>query len=282
MTAWPSRLPGVSELEGFSPYRIDGDLLKLDLDAQMTTHEIPDELYLRELYELDVDSDDHILSFVNTYGRLGHPAPQVTRTKTGRLARNNDRQIIRMLGVSVPDFRELPWDEWWTETDAHSGVSALGPIERVIFDSTGIQHIDAFRGWVLAFQRLTRLYQTFQNGRANETEMVKLGIVITDLMSPFTPVLIAAGAEDEPWSPTEEQSPRLENVLALQMFNHIAEGDVYHLCEFDNRLFVHQRGRAESGQHRSVGVKFCSTQCAQSQASRDYRRRKKLATEEDM
>jgi hypothetical protein len=268
----------VSELEGFSPYRLDGDLLKLDLDAQMTTHEIPDELYLRELNELDVGSGDQILGFVNTYGRLGHPAPPIMRSDEGKLVVTRDQQIIRMLGVTVPDFRELPWDEWWTETDAHPGVGALGPIERVIFDSTGMQHIDAFKAWVLAFQRLTRLYQDFQNGQANEMEMVKLGIVIKDLMSPFTPVVdVVYDVDTEDWSPFKDTfvAPRLENLLALQMFNHVADGAVYHVCEFDNRLFVHQRGRAESGQHRSVGVKFCSTQCAQSQASRDYRRRNK-------
>lgn len=275
MTVWPNRLPAVSEVTGFSPYRLDGDLLKLDLDAQITTHKIPNELYLRELFELDTGDLDQVLGFVNTYGRLGHPLPKDTFLDGEKLATVMDRQIIRLFGSTVPDFRDLPWDEWWAETDKHSGVSALGPIERAIFDTTGIQHIDAFRGWVLAFQRLTRLYQQFQDGQTNESEMVKLGIVITDLMTPFSPVLITSGADDETWSPTQEMSPRLENVLALQIFNHIAEGDVYHVCEFDNRRFVHQRGRAERGQYRSTGVKFCSTQCAKAQASRDYRRRKK-------
>jgi hypothetical protein len=230
---------------------------------------------LRELYELDVGDDDRILSFVNTYGRLGHPAPPVMRSDDGELVVSRDQQIIRMLGVSVPHFRELPWDEWWAETGKHPGVEALGPVERAIFDTTGLLHIDAVKGWVLAFQRLTRLYHKFQAGQASEPEMVKLGIVITDLMSPFTPVLITIDSEDDSWSPTEEHAPRLENALALQMFNHIAEGDVYHFCEFDHRLFVHQRGRAEHGQHRKTGVKFCSTECANNQAARDYRRRNK-------
>ena len=61
MTVWPNRLPAVSEVTGFCPYRLDGDLLKLDLDARLFIHEIPDELYLRELYELDTGDVDQVL-----------------------------------------------------------------------------------------------------------------------------------------------------------------------------------------------------------------------------
>ena len=108
--------------------------------------------------------------------------------------------------------------------------------------------------------------------------MEKLARVLTDLMTPFTPVLdMVSDEEAEDWSPFRDTylAPRLENVLALQMYNHIANGDVYHLCEFDKKLFVHQRGRVEKAQHRKTGVKFCSTKCAANQAARDYRRRKK-------
>ena len=284
MTVWPSRLPPVSEVTGFSPYRLDGDLLKLDPGAQITTHEISDELYLRELYEVDTRDTGQILGFVNTYGRLGHPTTPVTRSEDDKLVIGSDRPLIRLLGVDVPDFRELPWEDWWAEVNSHVGIDELGVIEKGLFYSDGLLHMDALRGWVRGFQRLTRLYLKYQRGESTESEMVNLGIVITDLMTAFTPVLDAVYDEDaEDWSPFRDTylAPRLESVLALQMFNHIAEGDVYHVCEYDNRLFVHQRGRAEYGQHRKTGVKFCSTQCATSSASRDYRRRQSAKDTEE-
>ena len=276
MTTWPNQLPVVSEVTGFSPYRLDGDLLKLDLDAGMTTHEIPDELYLRELYELDTGDIDQVLGFMNTYGRLGHPAQPVRRSDTGKVVISSERAVIRELGVDVPKLRDLPWEDWWAEVD--SGVGEMGDAEKGMFFSDGMLHLEAFRGWALAFKRLTRLYLDFGRGRTSDME--KLARVLTDLMTPFTPVLdMVIDEKAEDWSPFRGTflAPRLENVLALQMFNHLAAEHIYHVCgnETHGGLFVHQRGRAESGQHRSIGVKFCSTKCARSQASRDYRRRQR-------
>lgn len=276
MTPWPSALPTVSKVTGFSPYRLDGDLLKLDLNAQMITHEVPDELYLGELCELDLADDDQLLGFVNTFGRLGHPAQPVRRSDVGKLVTGSERAVIRELGVDVPDVGGLPWEEWWTEVD--TGVSDMGVVEKGLFFSDGMLHLEGVRGWALAFKRLTRLYLSFQTGNASASDMQKVARVLSDLMGPFTPVLDVVYDEDaEDWSPFKDtkSAPRLENVLALQMYNHIADGDVYHVCEFDKRLFVHQRGRVEKAQHRKTGVKFCSTQCAANQAARDYRRRKK-------
>lgn len=41
------------------------------------------------------------------------------------------------------------------------------------------------------------------------------------------------------------------------------------------RAFWVQEGRSEHGQHRTVGVKFCSKQCASAQTQRARRRRLK-------
>ena len=280
MTAWPGTLPPITRVIGFSPYRLDGDLLKLDLGAAMVTHEIPDELYLRELFELDLSNEDAVLAFIHLYGRLGHPAQPVRRAKGGEVVHAPDGQVIRELGVDLPNNKDLPWDDWWTEVD--NSVEDLGKVEKGLFFQDGLQHIDTFRGWALAFKRLTRLYQNHQMRQASASEMDMLGRILTDLLRPFAPVLDVveiADAEAKDWSPFRDTylAPRLENVLALQIFDHIAATDVYQMCANENHggLFVRQRGRAEVGQYRTRGVLYCSRACAQAQSSRNYRLRKK-------
>jgi len=71
----------------------------------------------------------------------------------------------------------------------------------------------------------------------------------------------------------------LYSVCCAELFNHIVEGAKYKTCanETCGRLFVRQQGRAEHGQHRTRGVKYCSAECAKAQAQRQYRRRKASA-----
>jgi len=59
----------------------------------------------------------------------------------------------------------------------------------------------------------------------------------------------------------------------MELFNHIVEDARYLHCANTNcgRLFVRQQGRAQRGQHRTSGVKYCSPRCARAQAKRDKR-----------
>lgn len=67
------------------------------------------------------------------------------------------------------------------------------------------------------------------------------------------------------------------SVAFLQLYNHLAEGASVRRCANQNcgRQFVRQRGRAEYGQHRTTGIKYCSRECARAQAQREPRRRRK-------
>lgn len=73
----------------------------------------------------------------------------------------------------------------------------------------------------------------------------------------------------------------LFSTCCLELHNHIAEEAVYRRCENDrcNRLFVRQKGRAEAGQHRREGVKYCSNYCARAVAQRKYRERQRRGRE---
>ena len=71
--------------------------------------------------------------------------------------------------------------------------------------------------------------------------------------------------------------PTVYSVAFLQLYNHLVEGAAVHQCanERCGRAFVRQRGRAEYGQHRTTGVKYCSRECARAQAQRELRWRRK-------
>jgi hypothetical protein len=93
---------------------------------------------------------------------------------------------------------------------------------------------------------------------------------------PFHPRLVRS---EDPPSGREylfEGAP-LYSVCCLELFNHIAEHATYRHCanETCGRTFVRQTGRAEAGQHRTSGVKYCSSHCARAQAQRDHRARQR-------
>jgi hypothetical protein len=101
-------------------------------------------------------------------------------------------------------------------------------------------------------------------------------------LAPFRPSIVFVDGSDE--SATEGPYPGhirttgipLYAILCLELFNHIAERAVYKTCQNETcrRPFVRQSGRAVHGQHRTRGVKYCSTECARAQAQRQYRRRR--------
>jgi hypothetical protein len=77
-----------------------------------------------------------------------------------------------------------------------------------------------------------------------------------------------------------EPSPRdvtLFELMALEIFRHIAEDASYKPCEKCGKLFVRQEGGAAHGQSRLAGVKYCSRLCAKAAAQRAYRDRQRRA-----
>ena len=64
--------------------------------------------------------------------------------------------------------------------------------------------------------------------------------------------------------PQSKRSANLYHLCCLELYNHIVEGATYRTCANEpcGRTFVRQEGRAEHGQHRTKGVKYCSATCA--------------------
>ncbi len=283
-TVWPGILPPVTRIDTLGPYYLDGDIIRLDLEhADIRTVDIPDELYLRELWDLDLTDPTAIITFTNTYGRLGHlhPIPMRQHPKSERPLNADtpllDGQTIRLLGVKVPDERKLHGDSWHREVTDHPSMRHWGAVEIGLAISNGIQHIDTFRAWAETFRILVDIYDRYAGLEAEEDEVEHLAIVLTELLQPFSPTIQIRHEWDldTEFDPFEDTYPRLESVLALQMYRHLAADDVYLRCENEpcGRLFVHQRGRAKHNQYRGLGVKYCSKNCAKAQVERDRRHR---------
>jgi hypothetical protein len=285
-TVWPGTLPPVTRVETLGPYYLDGDLLKLDLDKTLIrTIDLPDELYLRELRDFDFDNDASIVDFTNRYGRLGHFLTQDTKNEATHQRLEPDppavdrQRIMRLLGATVPDESKLDWDAWYHEVTTHPRMQEWGLFETGLIIGDGMQHVDAFRAWVDTFRSMADIYDLYLSLQADSEAVMNLASVLTILLSPFSPTVQVRHDWDldEDFDPFENTYPRLENILALQLYRHIAAGDSYLRCENEpcGRLFVHQRGRAKSGQYRGIGVKYCSKNCAKAQVERERRRRQR-------
>lgn len=263
------------------------------------------EIYLR-LYDLDLTDADAILAFANTYGALlgwfvhdqlrgrshfdGYdPAANTSQVEAVIRA---DQDVRRCLDPTQPD---------WPSSFEPLEVT---PLTTFAFAAHCLR--DLTTAW-----RLLSKDRTLKAKRARwelqpdtpvtgEWALFLLTHGLQPLLTRFHPFVHSAhppdGDGDDKARHLNDPRPKavplgglvleqaaglgnaqLHEILALELYNHIAGKRFYRRCQNERcgKLFVRQYGRAVHRHSRREGVLYCSASCAQAQAQRAYRRRKK-------
>jgi hypothetical protein len=253
VTAWPDTPVG-PEVVFVHPATLsdDGKTVIYDLDPGIV-RELEPELCLRELLDLDTDNPSDLVDFVGRYGSIQRPW------------RNFDEPVIR-----------------WA-----------------LHDRIGVQDL---RSWLATAQSLSLSWVAHQEGRdfaelfmtagrlipARPPRADKHGVGEPDLWRALFPYLLNNGLreyhlrvdyafdDDAEGFDVSFSVPDLYCAVCFQIHQLIVEDAPVRRCKNETcgRPFSKQvEGRAKYGQHRTVGVSFCSLACANAQSSRDYRRR---------
>lgn len=280
-------------------FKLVDDRIEYDEWAVLTPVEIPPELYLRELRDVDLASTASILDFYEHFGPLGlssrtedqYPirktkdtASLFDRIEEARQESPNGETYYRSFEL-IAEFRFVTGllrdlttaysilqghtdFEWSDEMIPHGSPAPWVPVREKLH-----QYLE---------ETLNRMLRPFHAGI-----IIDLSESETDPIDAFFDPYASLPAPSKDaidwWRlGGDDGRPDLLDVLAFQLYNDIARGANYSRCasETCGRLFALQLGRSEYGQHRTRGVKYCSKNCARAQANREYRRRKRQAGKE--
>jgi hypothetical protein len=317
VTVWPQGRQRVPEVACF-PVALDEGTVSVDWDAKGSPGEVwpermPSELYLRGLMDLDLDDPLAVADFVYQHGWFCKPDWQclpLSFTRGSGLLRDLRPEVWQ----GLPEHFTRG-----TEGELHPRLGAIDALiegiqearrrdtrgHRIIWDSTlayrGFIHLHELRVHAEFLRNAVRVWDALTGGRSLEEarnqwegdfglpQLLEAGWELeqaswTYLAEMLTAALAAFHYRVEVVTSNEEPigfEVTTYEALALQFANDVGEGREYSRCANVKcrRLFVRQEGRAEYGQHRYVGVKYCSASCANAEKQRAYRRRKKTRAE---
>lgn len=267
VTHWPSTpLPDVDTIR--RPVRLTASGL-LDWTPPDVLEPLPDEWALQTLHGKNLGSDDVVVDLLGS-GVISMPffdRGSIPSDRWPFLAPPGDHPNVNRWWAERPDAT-VEDARWWLRT-----VRAMVGVWLISAQTPGpATPEDVVEAW------------TNEGFLVHDEESAwqQFTISLNEGLRPFRAraehVMVFEGVEIA-WG-----RPRtgLYSSACRQIFNLLANGDVPRWCENEScgLPFVKQSGRSKSGQHRSTGVRFCTSSCARAQTQREYRRRQKLKRNE--
>jgi hypothetical protein len=279
VTAWPEIGLPTPWGPRRTSYKIEGATILAnedDLGEPTTDHH---EVYL-DLLTVDLDDDDAILAFVNRHGPLKILYERSPGQKPPFNGFTDHPHFRTTIQADLEAERSKALHDWLEADRGPANWIITEPLAEFRWEAGCLRDLVAAWRFVHEGQKPQQLWSWVWGGpppenpysdpltREGAAHLLARGLDVG--LAVFHPH-VQVGDEEMPY----HEAVGFYEICCLELFTHVAEAARYKTCanQTCGRLFVRQEGRALHAQHRTTGVKYCSSSCARAQAQRAYRRR---------